>query len=359
MSNFNDRNVLSSPYGDPSRVKVEAAGSKWINAGDKVVKTECQALVTVPELIREAGLDFTVKRVPLAGMVTLDDGSIQPLEVPFAFGALKVHADGAQDMIPGVTVGKKYHFVQNPAAFAINEAMRQQGFYVPQSAGQLRNGALSWLFGSLATREVTRMDGTVDVIENHLLSVNSFDGSTRVVHGLTPRNMGCDNALFATLSGIKTKFSFSHTVSAEEAIAKANEALPQIIRSIDELNEVFQWLADQKMGVKQFRAFADEFLNGEYGTVPQGTDDESILKRAERQNEENELIELFTKGIGNSGVSLWDGYQGVTEWLDHQGDRKRRAVRTAKHLQNDLSSNIFGTSARAKGRALNMLVRGR
>jgi hypothetical protein len=356
MSNFLDPQTLRRTHVAGEMALVEGQHSKWMNAGSKLVVED----VTIPELLAACRMDFTVSKVPVAGLVTLPDGSIQPLSIDAVFGALKTHTDGVQEMIPGVSTGKKYHCVQNSGeagAFTILEAMRQQGFIRPQAAGQLRAGALSWVFSSLGVREITRLDGTVDPIENHLLSVNSFDGSTRVVHGLSPRNMRCDNALMATLSGLTTRFSFSHTRSAEEAVALANRVIPQIIEETGNLHAVFQELALRKMGVKQFRTFAQEWLDAEYGEVLQTTDDAGIEARAARQATEDALLAYFKGGVGNTGISAWDGFQSVTEYLDHHRDRHRSAVRTAKHLQNDLSSNLFGSAGRAKSRALRMLVK--
>lgn len=361
MSNFQSPEVLMRTHADNEMAVVEAAHSKWLNGGAAVVKSGAD--VTVSELLAAAKQDFTVQRCPLVGHVTLEDQSIQPLELEHVYGALKTYADGTRELIPGVSVGKKYHFVQNAATFAVIEALREAGHVKLQASGGLRGGALTWLFSSLGAREITRLDGTVDPIEYHLLSVNSFDGSTRVVHGLAPRNMRCDNALMGTLEGLQMKFSFSHTSSAAKAVEIAAAALPRLIEAQGSIHEVFQQLAQKKMGVKQFRTFAEKWLEEEYGTLKKPVDDsdQEIIdayaqKLADRQAEADALVKYFKEGIGNSGVSAYDGYQSVTEFLDHHQDRYRKAARTAKHLQNDLGSNLFGADARAKTRALRMLV---
>jgi len=52
-----------------------------------------------------------------------------------------------------------------------------------------------------------------------------------------------------------------------------------------------------------------------------------------------QIIANFEKGRGNKGQTLWDAYNGVTEWLDHQ-----RGNSNSKRLE----STWFGNSAKTR-----------
>jgi len=55
-----------------------------------------------------------------------------------------------------------------------------------------------------------------------------------------------------------------------------------------------------------------------------------------------QIVANFEQGKGNKGESLWDAYNGVTEWLDHQ-----RGSSDAQRLE----STWFGNSAKTRALA--------
>lgn len=66
-----------------------------------------------------------------------------------------------------------------------------------------------------------------------------------------------------------------------------------------------------------------------------------------RERVVTEVKRLMVEGAGNGGGTAWDFLNGVTEFLDHEGDGKDPVANRVKHFE----SSLFGHRALTRARA--------
>lgn len=291
--------------------------------------------VTGREMLRAAGLDWKVE------LGALYDGSGHEVPSHFAVHRLDTGA------VLGV-VGRRYQPVQNSALFGIPDLLIREGVCGYHTAGSLRDGRIVWALARMGEYTITRLDGSADPIERYLLWTTRHDGLAPVVGGFTDTRIVCRNTLDAAMSrGLTNRFSIRHTASASARLDEAHRFLSQLMANAARQSEEFQRMAQERMDADAMRNFAREWLD-EIA--------DASRKEAKRRQEVDELVQLFESGRGNSGESLWDAYNSVTEWLDHHRARYRGASERIR-AERRLESTLSGGSYAKKGRARAMLAR--
>ena len=88
------------------------------------------------------------------------------------------------------------------------------------------------------------------------------------------------------------------------------------------------------MSIEDYQAMADQEVNSELLSTYLG----SVLGTPQPQlrPEWPQLVDNFERGQGNRGKTLWDAYNAVTEWIDHQQEMSN---------ERRLWSTWFGTGA--------------
>src|SRR5256885_2009760 len=118
----------------------------WHNEGKRLAVHP-----TVEAALAEAGLDFTVTKVPTQRV--LPDGTVR--ENALAFSTIRADTGGELGM-----VGKEYTPLQNVDALRVFQPLLDSGYCVIETAGALRGGADIWVavswdlakFGTLARK---------------------------------------------------------------------------------------------------------------------------------------------------------------------------------------------------------------
>ncbi len=101
------------------------------------------------------------------------------------------------------------------------------------------------------------------------------------------------------------------------------------------------------MDADAMRDFAAEWLEATAGEA---------IQADKRRHEVEELVQLFEAATGNNGTTLWDGYNAVTESLDHEHARYRGPSDRIK-AAGKLESTLSGQSYARKGKAREMPAR--
>jgi phage/plasmid-like protein (TIGR03299 family) len=291
--------------------------------------------VTGPEMLRAAGLDWQVR---LGALYTVEGA-----EVPSHFAIHRLDT-GA---VLGV-VGSRYAPVQNAELFGIPDMLVKEGICGYHTAGSLRDGRIVWALARMGEYTVTRLDGEADLIQRYLLWTTRHDGLAPVVGGFTDVRVVCNNTLDAAMTrGLTNRFSIRHTASASARLDEAHRFLNQLMASAAGQSEEFQRMARVRMDADAMRDFATEWLGETAGETK---------KEAKRRQEVAELVHLFEAGRGNTGESLWDAFNSVTEWLDHHRARYRGASERIK-AERKLESTLCGQAYAKKGKARALLTR--
>lgn len=254
------------------------------NLGDKDV--------TGFEMLEAAGLAWEVN------LGALYDFQGRELDSHFAIHRMDTGA------VLGV-VGGRYTPVQNAELFGIPDVLVSEGVCGYHTAGSLRDGRIVWALARMGEYVVIRRDGSPDAVERYLLWTTRHDGLAPVIGGFTDVRVVCNNTLDAAMGrGLSNRFKIRHTASASERIAEAHRFFDRLMVNAAKQSEEFQQLAKARMDSEGMRAFAGQWLEEVAGET---------IKARQRAQEIEELVTLFESGQGNSGESLWDAYNSVTE----------------------------------------------
>ena len=174
---------------------------------------------------------------------------------------------------------------------------------------------------------VTSHDGT--------MAMETFDSMIRIV---------CMNTFQASRNAASDKFKVYHTKNAAFALEGLSDLINAILKGRAQTKEVLEYLATHKCDANDALAMAA-------GYFANATDSIKLSSRA--MNAASEIANLFSRGIGNSGETLYDLANGATEyWTSGDG------VGNAK--TSTLASRIYrsqlGQAAEHKVRFIEMLA---
>lgn len=304
---------------------------------------------TIGQFLQKTGLDFTVEKTPAYAA----SGPI-----PGIFGVDRIEPNGTRSPLPGVAVGSKMRLFQNESAFAPLITLASVGKAKLVAGGTFRHGAVTWAYADIGeTFPVQRLDGVVDPVMAKLIARNAHDGSANLIWGLNPRRHFCLNQLNGTLKATHFEIRVRHSECGTEQVERLGHHLAKLLEAFREAGVLWQELANVRMTETDFEAFARLFLTEIRGETSNETDEKARRAREKREQEVDELVGFFKAGKGNVGISAWDGYNGVSEWLEHRDETYRHAKWTAAQWQRHAASQAFGEGRNRRSLALRMLVR--
>ena len=276
---------------------------------------------TTEQAIIEAGLDWKVLEEPIYRIEK--DGLVR----------IPTHKSLVRDRdrkLLGV-VSNAYHPLQNSEAFKWFDMLLHEGEVTLEAAGSLKRGKRIWILAKIHMNPVEIQTG--DAIQPYLLLHNSHDGSTAIWIQFTPIRVVCWNTLsWATASRYEDEknrkaFRIRHNSNIEEKLTFAQQALDLARQTFNTAIDEYKAMAFKPITSELFELYIGNIFDSENPT----------------ENKAFPLIkENFEAGRGNQGKTLWDAYNGLTEWLDHQ---------RGKSEVSRLESAWFGDSARLRIKA--------
>lgn len=176
-------------------------------------------------------------------------------------------------------------------------------------------------------------DGSFDIrkgdsIQSYITMINSFDGSTPFKVFFTPIRLFCKNQLNAALKNATTSVSIRHTKNSADKAEQAQRTLGLAHEYFAEFKKTAKMLAQKSIDAKMIDMFLAQCM-GE----PDST---------RKSNQHEEVKQLIENGKGNNGSSVWDMYNGVTEYVDHY---------SSKDSDKRMASAMVGTGFNLKSRA--------
>lgn len=297
----------------------------WHNLG-----TILDSPPTTAEALIQAKLDWEVKAAPMY----LNDGT----EVE---GQLCNYRTEGMKRITLGTVSPKYEILQNHEAFApFDEALIGMG-WTYETAGAIRDGRRIWILAKAPTEGDL---GDNDVVENYGLLMNSHDGSTKVKFMPTNVRVVCNNTLSFALSKGKN-IAIKHTKGVKSRLEEVTKVIKTTNGKLDEVIYNYKRMKDLKKFdiVKYFESIEPRLSKRndiEFNEVTKRKVPNKWKPMFESLNQK------FHSGLGNKGESLWDGFNAVTEHVDH-----------SKALNDKwINSNVFGHGAQLKAKAYQKAV---
>jgi hypothetical protein len=160
---------------------------------------------------------------------------------------------------------------------------------------------------------------------------NSHDGSSAIWLQFTPIRVVCWNTLsWAAASRYEEEknhkaFRIRHNSNIEEKLALAQQALDLARQTFETATEEYIAMVHKPITRELFELYLANIFDTEDPT---------------KNKSFPSIQQNFEAGRGNQGKTLWDAYNGFTEWLDHQ---------RGKSELSRLESAWFGDSAIRRG----------
>ena len=290
--------------------------------------TAVSGAMTAEEAMVKGGLDWGVTKLP--AYYKDEEGEFHPIEEKYA----TVRQDTGKAL--GV-VGDVYEPLQNKSALSFFDAMVQEKLAMYHTVGSLKQGRRIWLMAKLP--KTLRVAGKDDV-ELYTLLTNSHDGKGSVELMNTPIRVVCWNTLTRARNAAVSSFRIRHCGRMGEAIQEARDILGIITRSADD----FLAEANHLVSKKLTKGAVEELLAS---VGLRKLEDKHGKPNENREDERLTVMALMDAGKGNGvpGIkgTLWAGYNGITEWVDH--------VWKSRSEENRLERTWFGGGAVLKARA--------
>lgn len=293
---------------------------------------ELQNPMTSDEAIREAGLDWEVKKQPL-----FIEGGKQ------AEGWVGMVRQDTKEVL-GVA-SPKYHVVQNRDAFSFFDEVVGKKEAMYETAGCLGKGERIWMLAKLPKSIMVFKD---DIVDKYLVLTNGHDARTMLKVYFTPIRVVCQNTLNMSLQSASNQVSLVHRPGIMDKVKEARKVLGLALEFYDEFEVSAKALVKVKMNTRD----TTEYFNRVLGITE--TEGEKVPQR--KLNIRTQLFHLFEKGKGNDMVgirhSAWTALNAVTEYVDWNLKVKNQADEPSKKLE----SNWFGSGARMKEHAYDLAL---
>jgi len=258
------------------------------------------------KVLEASGLDFEVKKI----QTTIEVPGQEPMETGH-FCTYRMEDN--KPVILG-NVGDRYEILQNEDAFApFDNALLDFG-YQYETAGAIANGRKIWILAKNGSFQVGD-----DTIDKYMFLHNSHDGSSCVTLRPTPIRVVCNNTLNLALDrSTSRKLSVRHTSSIKDNLDEVTKALQVAEGNFDGAVEHMNKMNELKNFdiVAYFEAVLPK-LKLRRNHMPELTK-KGREKVDHKQDTFDQLLVNFETGKGNKGETLWDAYNAVTEYVDHQ-----------------------------------------
>ena len=291
----------------------------WHGLG-QVVK----GIMTAEEAIRNAHLDYVVEKSKVYFSAGEEDAK-QEVEGHYA-----TYRTDTNDFLG--LVKSRYKIVQNADAFGFFDNLITSDEAIFETAGALGKGERIFLLAKLP--EDFKVGG--ESIEKYIMLMNSHDGSSSVIAGLTNVRVVCNNTLQAALKGLENRISISHTSNATDKLKEAYKVMK--IESMYTANvcEIFNRMTDVKMTEGQYMKFLDVVHSPDYSQATSAEEKKELSTRAKNIIEVSYKFsqEHPTQQTPESQNTLWGAYNAVSGYYNY--------IKEYKNPEEKFRSVMFG-----------------
>lgn len=228
-------------------------------------------------------------------------------------------------------VGKGYKIVQPPEVLEFFRGLVADNGFTLETAGTMFGGKKFWALANV--NESACITGT-DRVDGKLLLTTSCDGSMATTAKFTTVRVVCNNTLSMALSAKDAStITISHKLAFDHVAMKARLGI--VTDTFDKFIFASRKLAATACTKSDARAMTADLIGGK--TAREEVEDSKGYKG---------IMQLYEHGKGNSGATLWDWVNGVTEYVDHSQRSKSESHR--------LANSWYGAGDSLKTEALEM-----
>ena len=305
----------------------------WHGLGQVVNKA-----MTSEEAIKLANLDYVVDKANV--QFTAKMGEITPIEGYFA-----TYRTDTKDYLG--MVKSRYEIVQNRDAFGFFDAIIDEGEAIFETAGALGKGERIFLMAKLP--DDFMVGG--EKIEKYILLMNSHDGSSSVIAGMTNIRVVCNNTLQAALKGLENKVSIDHVSGAKDKLKEAHRVMGIASKYSTEVAGMFNKMTDVKMTEGQYREFFEKVFTPEYKSVHlDKKEKEEMSTRLKNMIEATTQFSFthHTQRTPESTGTLWGAYNAVSGYYNY--------IKPFDNEEAKFTSQFFGSANKNMLKSFNLAM---
>ena len=288
----------------------------WHKLGIKLEKPP-----SIQSALVQSNLDWKVQKVPTVYQLYDNTGEYKEPsgDIMFTLYNTGHYVTIKQDTnTPLGNVSAKYEVLQNTNAFEPFEVLLDKG-YTLETAGAVDEGRKVWI---LAKKPSTVKIGDDDLLQYALL-MNSHDGSTPVFLQPTDIRVVCANTLnWALDKKSDMRFSIRHTTGVNDRLKQVTDILKDADANWSRAHEIMNRMYEHKLDEKQAETYFEVVIPYLRNRGLSGKNELGQIHRDFATPVFNQLKDNFKHGRGNKGETLWDAYNAVTEYFDHQKNHK-------------------------------------
>ncbi len=299
----------------------------WHGLGEKV---EGDALRNWRETMKRAGLDWTVRHEPL--VLKADGRAVSHVAA----------VRSTDNRILGC-VGPGTGILQNEDAFKWFEPWLESGECTFEAAGALAGGSRIWALAKIAHADALVTPD--DAVVRYVLLSHAHDNSLAVRAGFTDVRVVCQNTLTAAHDSKASKLiRIKHTTNVVTNLSLVRETMDLAREGFFATMEQFKALASKEISKRDVERYVQVLLTGK----PFPVEPDKLKEIATRtKNRVDTIVNLAFTGAGNDGSTMWDAFNGVTEYTSWQRGRSD---------ESRVNSLWFGDAAKLNDEALKLAL---
>jgi phage/plasmid-like protein (TIGR03299 family) len=295
------------------------------------------------EVMQLAGFDFDTERVP----VHTPEGK----EVP---GHFIIRRGDTQQ--PFAVMRKRYTPIPMDEMFRPFHDVVTKNGATYESAGLINGGRKAWITALLPDNFKVGNNPN-DKFTKRIAALASNDGSSRNAYFSLAHRICCNNQIRTILSSATASdYSMSHTKNWKYKLMDAEIAFMMAVSALEEFEHDAETLSTLPMTSDQCRTFAAELFPDPVRNLKPS----EIIGKSEKEvkflqdllnkkdtsskltNRREAIVDLFTSGVGNRGVTRLDAMNAMTEFFNHHNNFKKLEKEGTRAAERRLASNLFG-----------------
>lgn len=295
--------------------------------------------VTAEEALRVSYLGgWDVRLVPDVAFV--EDTII---EVPGRARTVRTNPFNGKPEVMG-NVSDGYTVVQNEEAFAVLDAIGQEGGAKFETAGSLTDGTV---FVTMRMPEALLV-GNMDPVETYILVTTTHNGNGSTQALIVPNRVVCRNTLDLAVRGAHRKVAIRHTTNAIQRMQVAAEVLAGVDGYVSQIKQISERLLNKQMGLSEVDAFLEKLFplatSAAKATVTTTTNKRNDVRALVMKSPTiDDEIRFTGWGVLNAVAEQVDWFSAVRGADDESA---RRAIR----------SNFESAGSDFKTKALNLIL---
>ena len=299
---------------------------------------------SLDDIITQAGFDFDVEKVPVYN----PEGE----EVNGQF--IIRRADTRQNF---AVMRKRYTPIPMKAMLEPFYRMVEEFGGEIENAGLIQGGRKCWIAANM-NKDFGLRNREDDKMESRIMALMCNDGTKRDAYFAVNRRIFCNNQLsMMQKAASQSEFSVSHTKNWRDNLDRVRDNFHAALQGYESFEKSANRLDELQIDPNQVRGFTHELLPDPERKVPEGMKLEDLRTTSRLDNRREKIVDLFTEGAGNRGLTRWDAFNALTEWVNHHNNINKLEKQGHAAAERRFVNTLFGgTGHQLMHRGMDLLL---